>query len=477
MSGSPLLVMKFGGTSVGNSDAMKQVKEIVENVRRDGWMPVLVLSAMSGVTDDLLRSTEMAKKRRYDQVLQTAGALTTRHYQVVDELIIETERKIFVKQQIDQLISLFAEYCRAIDIIGEATPRVLDAIAGIGEMLAVRIFAEYLNASDIPARAMDATKLIVTDHVYQAAHPIREKTERRVKETLRPLLQSNIIPVITGFIAATEDGTTTTLGRGGSDYSAALLGAYLPANEVWIWTDVDGVMTADPRIVPDATTIDVLTFREIGELAYYGAKVVHPKTMQPLIDAGILIRVKNTFNPNHAGTLLTVENEKQTNGEIKAVTSIKDQSLITIEGRGMLGVPGVAARAFSAVAATGTSVPLITQASSEQSICFAVPLKSVETVVHSLNETFARELATKDIDRIWATDEVVIVTIVGAGMRSTPGIAGRIFGKLGSHGVNVIAIAQGSSEVSISLVIDSVDEQKAVRAIHELIVPKLEKVN
>ncbi|MCS6908218.1 MAG: aspartate kinase [Anaerolineales bacterium] len=475
MNEKPLLVMKFGGTSVGNSDAMKRVKEIVKDVLHEGWMPVVVLSAMAGVTDELLRSTEMAKNRRYDQVLQAAGALTTRHYQVVDELIPETERKVFLKQQIDQLISMFAEYCRAIDIIGEATPRVLDAIAGIGEMLCVRIFAEYLNSSGIPARSIDATKLIVTDHSYQAAHPIREKSERKVKETLLPILQSNIVPVVTGFIAATEDGTTTTLGRGGSDYSAALLGAYLPAAEVWIWTDVDGVMTADPRIVPDATTIDVLTFREIGELAYYGAKVVHPKTMQPLIDAGIIIRVRNTFNPTHPGTLLTLETDRQLDGEIKAVTSIKGQALVTIEGRGMLGVPGVAARAFGAVAATGTSVPLITQASSEQSICFAVPLSSVETVLRSLNEAFSRELATRDIDRIWATDEVVIVTIVGAAMRSTPGIAGRIFGKLGSQGINVIAIAQGSSEVSISIVIDKADEQRAVRAIHELIVSKNEK--
>lgn len=477
MNDKRILVMKFGGTSVGNSDAMRSVKSIVENVLNEGWTPVVVLSAMSGVTDDLLRSTEMAKNRRYDQVLQTAGALTTRHYQVVDELIPETERKVFIKQQIDQLISMFAEYCRAIDIIGEATPRVLDAIAGIGEMLCVRIFAEYLNASGVPARSIDATKLIVTDHAYQSAHPIREKTERKVKDVLLPILQSNIVPVITGFIAATEDGTITTLGRGGSDYSAALLGAYLPSQEVWIWTDVDGVMTADPRIVSDATTIDVLTFREIGELAYYGAKVVHPKTMQPLIDAGIIIRVKNTFNPSHPGTLLTLENEKQTNGVIKAVTSIKGQSLITIEGRGMLGVPGVAARAFGAVASTGTSVPLITQASSEQSICFAVPQKSVEIVLRSLNDAFSRELATRDIDRIWATDEVVIVTIVGAAMRSTPGIAGRIFGKLGSRGINVIAIAQGSSEVSISLVIDRADEERAVKAIHELIVPKSETVD
>ena len=470
MEPKPILVMKFGGTSVGSADAMLKVKDIVEESIADGWKPVVVLSAMAGVTDQLLQSTEMAKNHRFDLVLQTAASLTTRHYDTLHQLISNPERQFVVKQQIDQLISTFTEYCRAIDIIGEATPRVLDAIGGIGEMLCVRIFAEVLNTHQIQAQSMDATKIIVTDAVFQSAHPDFEKTAQRLQQTLIPLLNSGVIPVVTGFIAATEDGVTTTLGRGGSDYTAAILGAGLNAQEVWIWTDVDGVMTADPRVVPNAKTIESLTFREIGELAYYGAKVVHPKTMQPLIDADIAIKVKNTFNPKHPGTVLISDQSRITNGDIKAVTSIRGQSLITIEGRGMLGVPGVAARAFGAVASTGTSVPLITQASSEQSICFAVPLKSISLVLKGLNDVFNRELQTKDIDRIWATEEVVILTIVGSGMRNTPGVAGRIFSKLGSNGINVIAIAQGSSEVSISLVIDRQDEEKAVRAIHELIV-------
>lgn len=470
MEEKPILVMKFGGTSVGNAETMLKVKDIVSESISDGWKPVVVLSAMAGVTDQLLQSTEMAKNHRFDLVLQTAASLTSRHYEVLHQLLSNPERQFTVKQQIDQLINSFTEYCRAIDIIGEATPRVLDAIGGIGEMLCVRIFAEVLNTHQIQAQAVDATKLIITDGVFQSAHPDFEKTTQKLQQTLVPMLNSGVIPVVTGFIAATEDGVTTTLGRGGSDYTAAIIGAGLKAKEVWIWTDVDGVMTADPRVVPNAKTIESLTFREIGELAYYGAKVVHPKTMQPLIDADIPIKVKNTFNPKHSGTVLITDQSRISNGDIKAVTSIRGQSLITIEGRGMLGVPGVAARAFGAVASTGTSVPLITQASSEQSICFAVPLKSIALVLKELNNAFARELQTKDIDRIWATEEVVIITIVGAGMRNTPGVAGRIFSKLGSYGINVIAIAQGSSEVSISLVIDRQDEEKAVRAIHELIV-------
>jgi aspartokinase/homoserine dehydrogenase 1 len=227
--------------------------------------------------------------------------------------------------------------------------------------------------------------------------------------------------------------------------------------------------------VPDARTIPQLTYREIAELAYYGAKVVHPKTIRPVVEAGIGLRVCNTFNASNPGTLIIPDQPEITNGRngaIKAVTAIRRQTLVTIEGRGMLGVPGVAARAFGAVAATGTSVPLITQASSEQSICFAIPFEASQQVMGALNQAFSDELRRRDIDRVWASDEVVIITIVGAGMSHTPGIAGRIFGCLGDEGVNVIAIAQGSSEVSISLVVDHADEEKALRALHALIVKK-----
>jgi aspartate kinase len=233
-------------------------------------------------------------------------------------------------------------------------------------------------------------------------------------------------------------------------------------------------MTTDPRVAPDARTLPEISYSEIAELAYYGAKVLHPKTIRPVVDAGIGLRICNTFNPSHPGTRLTANsksNVQPVNGHvIKAVTAIREQRLITIEGHGMLGVPGVAARAFGAVASTGTSVPLITQASSEQSICFAVPSESAKDVVSSLGKAFAYELSEEDIDRVWATEDVTIVTVVGAGMRHTPGVAGRIFSQLGNHNVNVLAIAQGSSEVSISMVVDAADTEVAVKALHELIV-------
>jgi aspartate kinase len=283
-----------------------------------------------------------------------------------------------------------------------------------------------------------------------------------------PLLAQGIVPVITGFLAANEKGNITTLGRGGSDYSAALIGAALPADDVWIYTDVDGVMTADPRLVPSATTVPVCSYREIAELAYYGAKVLHPKTIRPVIEAGIGLRVCNTFNPNHPGTRLVTDLEAHP-GIIKAITMVCDLQLVTIEGHGMLGVPGVAARTFETVARSGASVPLITQASSEQSICFAIPSSSSEKVVSMLASAFEHEIAHRDIDRVWATDEVGIVTVVGEGMRSTPGVAGRVFTALGEKKVNVIAIAQGSSEVSISLVVSASQLKEALLALHSLI--------
>jgi aspartate kinase len=315
---------------------------------------------------------------------------------------------------------------------------------------------------------VEATLLIRTDDHFTDAHPDMAKTRELVCSNLKPMLEQGIIPVIPGFLAANDAGNITTLGRGGSDYSAALIGAALPADEVWIYTDVDGVMTADPRLVPDATTVPVCSYREIAELAYYGAKVLHPKTIRPVIEAGIGLRVLNTFNPSHPGTRLVPDLEAHS-GVIKAITTVGDLQLVTIEGHGMLGVTGVAARTFEAVAKSGASVPLITQASSEQSICFAIPCTFSPLVVRMLESAFQQEIASRDIDRVWASEEVGIVTVVGEGMRSTPGVAGRVFTALGNAKVNVIAIAQGSSEVSISLVVTAAQVKDALLALHPLI--------
>jgi aspartate kinase len=259
---------------------------------------------------------------------------------------------------------------------------------------------------------------------------------------------------------------TTTLGRGGSDFSAAILGDCLDADEVWIWTDVDGVMSADPRLVAEARVIPVLSYSEVGELAYFGAKVLHPRTIRPVVERGIPLWVKNTFNPGFEGTRIVAETES-TPGTIKAVTTIQGLSMVTVEGRGMMGVPGIAARTFAAVASQGASVLMISQASSEQSISFLIPGTAAAAVKAAIEEEMALELERRDVDRVWCLEDVVILTAVGTGMRGTPGVAHRIFGALAGGNINVIAIAQGSSECSISLVVAAEVAAEAVRRVHQ----------
>lgn len=472
---SKTLVMKFGGTSVGSADALKNAIQIIRDAKKDWERVVVVTSAMSGVTNLLLDSAASASHGKVDSLAQTATTLREKHFVAAEALIENLAKRNQVIAEIDDLIFSLVDLCKAIAVLGEASPRALDTVASLGERMSVRLLAAVVDSAGVPAQAIESTEFVVTNANFQNAHPDFKVTTEKTRGKLNPLMDKGIVPITTGFIGATPEGAITTLGRGGSDYSAAIIGAVLPADDVWIWTDVDGVMTTDPRIVKEAQTLPEISYNEIAELAYYGAKVLHPKTIRPVLDAGIGLRICNTFNPSHPGTRLipSVKSNGKVEGKvIKAVTAIRKQRLITIEGRGMLGVPGVAARAFGAVASTGTSVPLITQASSEQSICFAVPSELAPTVLSSLEKAFAREIEDEDIDRVWATEDVSIITVVGAGMRHTPGVSGRVFSKLGNDGVNVLAIAQGSSEVSISLVVDAEDTENAVKALHELIVGK-----
>jgi len=280
-----------------------------------------------------------------------------------------------------------------------------------------------------------------------------------------PMLEGGQVPVITGFIGATARGVTTTLGRGASDLSASIIGACLDSEEIWIWTDVDGVLTADPRIVPEARSLPEISYGEAAELAYFGAKVLHPKTMLPALGSNIPIRIKNTFRPEHPGTLITASAPSSPVG-IRGITSVKGMALVTVQGHGMLGVPGVAAKVFSTVAREGISVLMISQSSSEQNICFVVPASSAERVIAALEGEFALERQRQDIDQIWAQNSVGIVAVVGAGMKGVPGIAARVFNALGSRNINVICIAQGSSEHNLSFVLAEPDIDEAVRAIH-----------
>jgi len=459
------LTMKFGGTSVGNAEAHNQAADVVLEQANQWDKLVVVVSAMSGVTDALTEGAVTAASGDDQTYRAIVADLRVRHYRAVDELLDPNGERAPILTTIDSYLDEYGAFCHSVHVLGEVTPRAMDAITSLGERINARILAAVLRQRGASSEAVDASDLIITDGKFQNAVPLMDHTRDRVTSRLSPLLDDGIIPVVTGFVGATEDGVTTTLGRGGSDYSAAILGDCLDADEVWLLTDVDGVMTTDPRIVSDARVLPVLSYNEVSELAYFGAKVVHPRTIRPVVERGIPLWVKNTFNPGHPGTRIDQDTETAPS-TVKAVTAIERLSLVNVEGRGMMGVPGIAARTFAAVASQGASVLMITQASSEQSISFLIPTNTVEAVIDAVEQEMALELARKDIDRVWSMDDVVIVTAVGSGLRTTPGVGARIFGALARAEINVIAVAQGSSECSISLAVDAADAASAVQRIH-----------
>lgn len=469
MSAGQTLVMKFGGTSVGTPQAMRQAADIILEERKNGQRVIVVTSALSGVTDLLLTSAVHAARGDLSVCRRSSAEIVARHLACLEALITPESRRTEVHQEIRRLVEEFNNLCSAIAVLGETSPRALDAAVSFGERLSVRLLAAAVQSAGGDACAIESTRLIQTDDHYQNANPDMVVTAQLCHSVLDPLLEQGITPIVTGFIGAAPNGTITTLGRGGSDFSASIIAVVLKADDVWIWTDVDGVMTADPRLVPDAHTLPVISYREVAELAYYGAKVLHPKSIHPVIAAGIGLRVCNTFNPHNAGTRLTADKDSRGHGTIKAVTAIRGLKLVTLSGRGMLGVPGVAGRIFNAVATTGISVPLIIESTSEQSICFAAPRDSIPDVLLALKKNLRDEFARRDIDQAEASEDVDIITILSPGLRSVPGIAGQIFSTLGSAGINVLAISYGASDVSINLVVSAEDTKPALRALHTLV--------
>jgi aspartate kinase len=461
--------MKFGGTSVGSPEAIAQVAEIVKDAVDQQHEVLVVCSAMSGVTNLLTEGANTAAAGNPTRYQAIATQLREKHSNAIRQLLPSDVERISIRDEVDSLIDEFETLCYGIYVLREASARVMDKVTSLGERMSMPIISAALRHLGVSSTTISASYLIVTDSQFQNAGVLFEETERRVRRELAPVLAQRIVPVVTGFLGATRDGVITTLGRGGSDYSAAILGAYVDSDEVWIWTDVDGVMTTDPRVAPDAQVLPVLSYGEVAEMAYFGAKVLHPKTVQPLVDRNIPIRVKNTFNPVFDGTLLTHE-EHITPSTVKAVTAIRDVSMITVAGRGMVGVPGIAARTFAAVAKQNANVLMISQSSSEQSICFIVPENKSGAVVESIQDELAHEYGRQDIQRTWADDDVEIVTVVGAGMRATPGVAARVFGALKEASVNVLAIAHGASDYSLSIVVRAADTEKAVQSIHRLVV-------
>lgn len=468
-----MIVMKFGGTSVGTTDSIAQVAGIVQGVydgQQAGERPgtLVVTSAMSGVTNILIAAAQAAAAGDEGPYRDAISQLRVKHQVVAGQLIEDGVERAALGRLLDSRLREFERLCRSITVLGELTKRGLDVVSGLGERMSAPLLAAVFRARGLQAEFVDAGELITTDDEFGNAAPLMEATVKRCQKRLGPLVKSGVVPVITGFVAATESGVPTTLGRGGSDYSAALIGAALDVDEIQIWTDVDGVLTADPRIVPNARSLVELSYDEVAELAYYGAKVLHPKTVTPAVEKKIPLRVLNTFNPDHPGTRIVARrSQDHQHGSVKAITAIRGMRLITVSGRGMMGVPGIAARTFATVARIRANVLMISQSSSEQSICFVVPGGEAVGVVRALNAEFEREIERDYIDEVSSQEDIVIVAVVGSGMKGTPGIAARVFNALGARQINVIAIAQGASEANISLVVLQSEMEGAVQAIHD----------
>jgi aspartate kinase len=456
--------MKFGGTSVGSAERIAQAADLAVRSAKEGHKVVVVTSAMSGVTNKLISAAQNAVGGYYHKTV--SDDLHEPHRQAIHLLTPgDAARRREAIEMVRQRIERFETLCKGLTMVRELTPRTLDAISGLGEMMCAPILSCAIAERGVASRPIEATELIVTDDQFGQAEPLMDETRQQTRNKLTPLLEQGEIPVITGFVASTKEGAQTTLGRGGSDYTASIIGAAMEADEVWIWTDVDGVMTANPSEVPEARTIREISYSEASELAYYGAKVLHHKTILPVYRQGIPIRILNSFIPDNTGTRISVQGRPSTRG-VKAVTSIRHVSLITISGKGMQGIPGIAAKALAAVAAERANILMIAQASSENNICFVVNSSEAARVVKALRSTLEFDLMLNHIEDVSAYDSIAVVAVVGDRMQGTPGIAGKVFAALGGSQVNVIAISQGSSERNISLIVSESDAAEAVRSIH-----------
>jgi aspartokinase/homoserine dehydrogenase 1 len=456
--------MKFGGTSVGDANCIARAAAIVKSTAAQRPV-VAVVSAMSGVTNRLVSAAHAAEQGEQDSISKLIADLHTQHITALEALTKSAGTRNETSAAIREVLAELERLLRGTALLRELTPRALDAISGIGERLSAPLVSAAVNELGISAQAISATELIVTDPHHGRAEPLMGPTRTRATAKLKPLLDQKIVPIVTGFIAATPDGVQTTLGRGGSDYSATILGAALDAAETVIWTDVDGVKTADPRLVPEAQTIPEISYNEAAELAYFGAKVLHPNTLRPVTAAGVPVWIRNSFKPENPGTKITGKGGSS-GGGVKALTAIKDVTMITVGGPGIVGLTDVLARSFAATASTRTNVFLVSQSSSQNDICFVIATADEKRALAALREAFAPEIAEQTVEHVNTNPDVAIVAAVGENMKGIPGVAGRIFTALGHENVNIMAIAQGSSEYNISLVVEKSAMQRALTSLH-----------
>lgn len=456
------IVMKFGGSSVANAARIKNVARTIQRFS-SGNRIVVVVSAMGEATDRLVEVGDLAVKGESRKSTMLVSKLQQMHTRAALS-VVQTSSRIELMDTINSLNDELAKTVEGIAHLREMTARSRDYLLSFGERLAAPIVAFALKSLGVRSRPLTGGEAgITTDNSFGEAKPLVEVSYQQLRNRLEPLLTRKEVPVVTGFIASSVEGNITTLGRGGSDYTASLIGAALDSDEIWIWTDVDGLMTADPRIVKDAKVLTTVSFGEALELSYFGAKMMHPRALQPAAKNKIPVRIKNSSKPMSQGTLVS-DKETDEGKIVKAVSIIRNVAIVTVGGTGMMGAPGVAAKVFQTLGSNNINVIMISQGSSEATISCVVPRRDLETAVRSLQLAL---LGQGYIDKVLMEKDSCIVAVVGSGMKGTPGVAARIFTAVGRRKVNVRMVAQGSSEYNVSFVVSEAQGPEAVRALHE----------
>ncbi len=465
------LVVKFGGTSISSGKNIREVANYLHNLSKKNQI-ITVCSAISGVTDDLIQISKFIQKGNKDDANKLTKKIIQKHKQLAHEIIKhpKIEKKLLEKLNSDS--KELEDLLHGIILLGEVTPRSMDYLISFGERLSINLVAYALldlGSKSIPVTGKDIG--IVTDSNFGEARPLMDTTRIRVSKTVEPLLAKKIIPVVGGFAGADQHGKFTTFGRGGSDYTATIIASCINSDEIWLMSDVDGLMTADPKIVKTAKVLKEVSYVEAIEMALFGAKQIHPRTFEPLLSKKIPMRIRSTFNTKNLGTNVIASPDIATKKTVKCVSAIRDNGLIDVRGGSMVGAPGTAAKIFSTLAEVGVNVMMISQSPSESSISIVVKKTDLDNAVSAIE----MNLLGKIIKKLDVTTNISIIALIGSGMRGTVGVASRVFGAVEKKGINVVMIAQGSSELNIAFVVKDSGCKSVVQALHDEF--ELSKIN
>ncbi|MCW3998350.1 MAG: aspartate kinase [Candidatus Bathyarchaeota archaeon] len=459
------IVMKFGGTSVSTGEKIRNVANIVRDNIRIGHEVVVVVSAMGDITNQLIEEAEKVENGNEEKIQEFIKKLFEKHANVIDVSIknknLKEETKLEVKKIIDELKKILTGIC----YVGELTLKTKDQVLSFGERLSALIVSSTLKDHELESHYFTGKEAgIVTDSKFGEANPLMNFTTHQIIQRIDPLIEKRIIPVITGYIAANQNGIVTTLGRGGSDYTATILGVALDVDEVWIWTDVDGIMTSDPKIIKEAKTLAGLSYGEAAEMAIFGAKAMHPRALEPVIKKHIPVRIRNVFNPKNSGTLISEGAEVESKEVVKAIALINDVSMINIKGARMVGAPGSYAKIFDILGKNKINIMMVSTAVSEANISIIIRRSQLERAMSILEiALLGRNLGNE----VTAEEYVSVIAVMGANMKGSLGVASRIFTSVAKKDINIMMIAQGSSELNISFVVKEKDGAAAVSSIHE----------